>query len=432
MTTHFSPAETALLLKNSPDRQSLSSTERRRLFPAPPSHNCEVIVVIPVKDEQETLAATLKSLAMQLDAGGNRLDPDRYEVLLLINNSSDDSYAIARGFAQAHHGMALHIADVNLPEPCAHVGQARRLLMDAASERLQRIGGMRSIIATTDADTVVDPTWLSATIEAVENGADAVGGRIQIHQRELKSMDPAARMFHLRDVGYRYLICQLEASIDPPPGDPWPRHFQHFGASLALTAETYHRVGGLPVRRSLEDVALYERLCQIDATIRHSPDVRVFTSARQAGRTEFGFAVQLQHWAEMQRSGRPFQVRSANDVIDEFQTRRAMRHLWAYARSGSFPDSAGLRRHAQWLAISPSFLADALLEEMPFGKFWRLLQQEQRADRVWSSRYPRVDITEGIRDLRLRIACGLPGTNLSQTLQHIEPVEFLSPVSQMA
>ena len=62
------------------------------------------------------------------------------------------------------------------------------------------------------------------------------------------------------DVGYRLLRSQLESLLDPDPADPWPRHYQMFGASLALTAEIYERVGGLPVLPSLEDVALYRTL----------------------------------------------------------------------------------------------------------------------------------------------------------------------------
>ena len=36
------------------------------------------------------------------------------------------------------------------------------------------------------------------------------------------------------------------ALLDSVFHDPWPRHYQHFGASLAVTADAYRRAGGLP------------------------------------------------------------------------------------------------------------------------------------------------------------------------------------------
>ncbi|MEJ7661828.1 MAG: hypothetical protein WKG07_20740, partial [Hymenobacter sp.] len=61
---------------------------------------------------------------------------------------------------------------------------------------------------------------------------------------------------------------------------------QHFGASLALTARAYRRVGGLPVVRYLEDEALCQQLRRHDLRLRHSPRVVVHTSARQCGRVD--------------------------------------------------------------------------------------------------------------------------------------------------
>jgi hypothetical protein len=431
MAMQLSAETIATLLRHDITHSVPFSLAEAHLFPVPPNTDCEAIVVIPVRDEQETLAGTLESLASQTDSTGRKIDHRRYEILLLINNTSDRSPMIARHIARRYPSLALHIAEVNLPEPLAHVGQARRILMDAACERLQSLKRSRGVIATTDADTIVTPTWIAATIDAVKHGADAVGGRILVSPDGLNAMDPSARLYHLRDVGYRYLISRAEAAIDPPPGDPWPRHFQHFGASIAVTAETYCNVGGLPVRPALEDVALYRRLVQIDATIRHSPDVRVYTSARQEGRTGFGFAVQLHRWAEMQRDGQPFLVRPATEILDEFRTRQQVRTLWKTQRLGIRPAEKEVRALASQLAVDPELLDSAVLGRRTFGEVWQAIREEQQESGEWTMRYPPVEIARATEELRYKIASIECGNMDSAQLEHVQPVEVLPPVTEM-
>jgi glycosyltransferase involved in cell wall biosynthesis len=277
----------------------------------PPRATLEIAIVIPVRDEQEWLPSALEALACQRDLDGSPLDRDRYEIILLINNSVDASASIAIAFARQHPSLALHVVEVDLPECEAHVGRARRMLMDMAAERLPWDG----VIATTDADTRVAPDWVAMTLAEVAAGADAVGGRILVDPAGFIDEGGHARRMHLRDVTFRYLVAELEARLAPDPFDPWPRHFQHFGASMAVTVGAYRRAGGIPPLSSLEDVAFYHALRRINARIRHSPAVRVVTSARSVGRTGFGFAVQLQRWSAMGARHEPFLVESPSAIV---------------------------------------------------------------------------------------------------------------------
>jgi hypothetical protein len=276
-----------------------------------PRSACRVSVVIPVRDEESSLPTTLAALAQQIDGDGSPLDQDHYEVILLVNNSVDGSARVAREFARQNPALVLHVIELDLPDEDAHVGRARRMLMDAVAERLPASG----VIATTDADTVVAPDWLAMTLAEVACGADAVAGRILVDPAGFAEHGRYARMYHLRDVTYRYLVAELEARLAPDPFDPWPRHFQHFGPSLAVTVAAYRRAGGIPPLPSLEDVALYDALRRVGARIRHSPKVRVVTSARSEGRTGFGFAVQLRQWAEMGERGEPVLVESLESIL---------------------------------------------------------------------------------------------------------------------
>jgi hypothetical protein len=272
---------------------------------------CVFAVVIPVRNEVASLPDTLAALAAQRDASGSAIDPDRFEIILLVNNSDDGSAAAARAFASQHAELALHVVEIDLPEEDAHVGRARRLLMDLAAARL----GPTGVIATTDADTVVAPDWIAMTLAEIAAGADAVAGRILVDPVGFAEHDRHAQLFHLRDVTYRYLVTEFVARLVPDPFDPWPRHFQHFGPSMAVTVETYRRSGGMPPLPSLEDVAFYDALRRIGARIRHSPAVRVVTSARPTGRTDFGFAVQLGRWSQMGARNEPFMVESVPAII---------------------------------------------------------------------------------------------------------------------
>ncbi len=102
---------------------------------------CRAVVIIPVRDEVGTLGATLDALADQVDLGGRPLDGVSYEVIVLANNCRDGSADLARRFAVDHPRLRLRVAEREFEAPRAHVGTARRWLMDEACRRLLGAGG---------------------------------------------------------------------------------------------------------------------------------------------------------------------------------------------------------------------------------------------------------------------------------------------------
>jgi hypothetical protein len=97
----------------------------------------------------------------------------------------------------------------------------------------------------------------------------------------------------------------------PEPYDPFPRHHQHFGGSLAVTAAAYGQAGGMPSRRSSEDVALYRAIVRSGGRFRHSYRVKVTTSARIVGRAQGGLADAIHWWSDQARGVQPVLVESA-------------------------------------------------------------------------------------------------------------------------
>jgi GT2 family glycosyltransferase len=206
-------------------------------------------------------------------------------VLVLVNNSTDDSTTIARRFAASSRARVL-VEDIALPDPDANAGGARRIAIQKAAD----IAGAGGIVLTTDADGRVAPNWLRENLRAIDAGADAVAGRAIIDPVE-EALIPAALIeADARECKYAALLDEIVAQLDPDPADPWPRHDEHSGASIAVTVGAMRRAGGIPCLAMGEDRAFFRALRRIDAKIRHSPDVQVVVSGRTEGRAKGGMA----------------------------------------------------------------------------------------------------------------------------------------------
>lgn len=144
------------------------------------------------------------------------------------------------------------------------------------------------MIASTDADSVVAPDWLSAQLSLISAGAEAVGGRIELEDGGAGL--PAHALAWYEDQArarYERILASRR------PGDFYQEHWQFSGASMCVTTELYRRIGGLESRRCLEDEHLERALEAVGARIVRSRSVRVGTSARVSGRAEAGLARDL-------------------------------------------------------------------------------------------------------------------------------------------
>lgn len=301
------------------------------------------IVAIPVRDEAERLARCLEALAKQQDPLGRPLPSGTHEVVLCLNNCRDSSRELVRRLASSLP-LRIEVREVELPAAQAHVGWARRLAMNAAASRLLR-GGRRAdgVLLSTDADSEVVPTWLDATLRAIDAGADAVAGSIELDASEALALNPAARARLAAERRYEALLERLATLLDPEPHDPWPRHGYHCGASMAARVSTYLAVGGLPPEPVAEDRAFFRAVLQRDGRIRHCPAVRVITSCRVRGRAAGGMADRLLSWSGADRD---------RDVIDAalpaartMALRSRLRQAWRQGRgSADLSSRLGLSR----------------------------------------------------------------------------------------
>ncbi len=353
-------------------------------------------MIVPCKNEADRLSAALTALAGQVDQRGRPLPKDGWEVLLLVNNSTDDSFALANRFRQAHPQLALQVAEYSFPAEQANIGHVRKLLMDTAYERLSLKPKPFSLIVSTDADTEVAPDWLAQNLAETRRGAEAIGGRISLHPSDLHKLDGQTKHLQLCDDRYNLLVSRLEDFCDPQAHDPWPRHHQHFAASLAVRPEVYKQVGGLPPKESLEDIAFYEALVRHDVQFRHSPDVCLHTSARLKGRTAVGLAEQLSRWSN---GSSKIAVPSVCLLETLFSLRKRLRALWQQIQADGSDSHSALESLSASCEVPPEELQEALTHKW-FGTAFESLNLRRKLENGLLGGDPQQPLEEAVSQLQ--------------------------------
>ena len=311
-------------------------------------------VAIPARDEAERIQGCLEALDNQ---DGVRLD----DIILLVNNTSDDTAAIARSVA-IHASTKLHVIECHLAGVQANAGFARRLALQTA----EKLVGERDILLTTDADGLVDPDWLSRNLEAIDLGADVVAGWVDLHPLEWGAIPTQLHEDDARECAYDALCDEIHGLLDADPADPLPRHTQHSGASIAVTAEAFARCGGVPAIASGEDRALIAALRRIDARVRHAPEVHVTVSGRTIGRAAGGMADTIRRRMNQPDHFLDDRLEPAADCVRRACARSGLRRI----HSGNLSAAASL---AGELGLSERALLQNVNQPY-FGMAWEAIE----------------------------------------------------------
>ncbi|MCJ2052393.1 glycosyltransferase [Methylobacterium sp. J-070] len=279
--------------------------------PSSPAAIPDAIVAIPVRNEEDRIAACLRAVDAQ-----EGLAPGSLGLVLFLNNCTDRTEAIVAELVPA---LSIPVRILTENFAGAHAGWARRRAMDAAAAWLGDRGGA-GLILSTDADSRVPPNWIARNLAAIRAGADAVAGRVELDAAEAALLPPSLpARGRLEDI-YDALITEAEARIDPDPHDPWPCHRTAIGATLAVTRAAYLQVGGMPEIPLGEDGAFVARLIEHGLRVRHATDVCVTISARLAGRASGGVADTIRSRCE--------EPDALCDARMEAFPRAVMRYVW--------------------------------------------------------------------------------------------------------
>jgi cellulose synthase/poly-beta-1,6-N-acetylglucosamine synthase-like glycosyltransferase len=273
-----------------------------------------VVIAVPARDEAGNIGECLRAINQAAAFA------DRHEVtiLVLVNNTSDGTADIARSTLLP--SVQLVVEEVVLPPGTAHAGGARRAAMDCAAA----LFGPDAILMTTDADSQVDSKWIAANVAEIVRGADAVAGVIAFNKQTRRQLDSV-----LRSRAPEWLLAEKHAIlgvlIDPKSYDPWPTHIWAWGASFAITASAYKRVGGVPNVPLCEDRALANAVEAHDLKLRHSHMPLVYTSARTVGRAPGGFADLLTDYARYPATICDAALEPVSGLVRRLKTRATMR-----------------------------------------------------------------------------------------------------------
>lgn len=237
-----------------------------------------VAVAIPVHNEVALIGRCLQGLAEQNT-------PEPFDVVLLLNNCSDGTEIVVHRMA-SELPFRLQVHEYWLEPQLVNAGIARRMAMQHAASFVRGDG----VLLTTDADSVVPSDWIAANLAHIQGGCDAVAGRTRMDPDD-EALLPASLGEDEADVmEFAALLDEIDDCLDPCPHDPWPRHTEHSGASIAVRAALHGQVGGIPSIPSGEDRAFFQRLREVDARIRHAPEIVVTVSGRLVGRAAGGMA----------------------------------------------------------------------------------------------------------------------------------------------
>ena len=233
---------------------------------------------MPVKDEAERIKACLLALANQ-----SAVLPDA--IVLVVNNTKDRTATIVRALAQSLP-VPIEVIEHEFPPERASAGSARRMAM----ERAATLAGLDGALLTTDADGQVPPDWVAANLSYLRRGLDAVAGRAVLNSADQATIPARLIEDDALECAYAAALDEMASIIAPRRWDPWPRHTEHSGASIAVTVAAYSRVGGMPAAPVAEDRKFFAALEAAGARVRHAPDIVVTVSGRTIGRAEGGMA----------------------------------------------------------------------------------------------------------------------------------------------
>ncbi len=308
-----------------------------------------IVVALPVRNEAALIGDCLRALALQQGA-------HRAEIVLLVNNSTDGTAELVQALSPTLP-CRVHLLEHSFAPAQANAGHARRMAMHHAASLVHADG----VVMTSDADSCVAPDWLETNLAALHAGVDVVCGRAVINPVDALRIPRHLHEDDAVEVAYGTALDRLAALLDPDPADPWPRHTEESGASIAVRLPAFRAAGGVPPVGLGEDRALVAALRRVDARIRHDREVCVTVSGRTEGRAADGMADTIRRRLVRQDALLDDGLEPVAERVGRIQARRLMRVAWHQPGPRAGLTSAlaerlgvGAPRVERWLA-SPYF-----------------------------------------------------------------------------
>ena len=341
-------------------------------------------IAIPARNEEGRIAQCLQACHDSM-----RCWTVPGAIAVVVNNSNDATAQRAREWALML-GAPLVVEERIFATDKAHAGSARRAALDLARSLVHGNG----YLLTTDADTRPAVTWVEESLTPLrQNKGALVCGTFDLDEAEYARLPPEITRRGAIEDRYRQIARELTNLLDPDLHNTWPFHGQASGASLAMSAAAYDRIGGAPIVPCAEDRALARRFFEHDLPIIYSDNARVLTSCRLDGRAAGGMAETIASRVAGRTHICDESVESAEMVWLRADLRARLRAAFRNAplRTAILKE-AGLG--PPWGGDVPAFTG--------FGAFWAFVERTSprltRRRMVWEEMVEELPCLEALRD----------------------------------
>ena len=254
---------------------------------ASPLPNLNIIIVIPCHDEPDVLSSVQALRDCKPPEGS-------VEVIVVVNGSEQNTTEIKqqnkltisqlqqwipRNTDERFQCFTLYHPD--MPAKHAGVGLARKIGMDEAVWRFEKIGNPRGIIACFDADSRCDTNYLQA-LEQHFTQTDTVACSIYFEHptNGTKYSEAIYKAIIDYELYLRYYVQALRFA-------GFPHAYQTIGSSMAVRADAYQRQGGMNRRKAGEDFYFLQKFIP-HGHYSELHNTRVIPSPRPSDRVPFG------------------------------------------------------------------------------------------------------------------------------------------------
>jgi hypothetical protein len=277
----------------------------------------DLAIGVPVRNEVDRLPRLLSALAAQ---SGDL----QFLLCIFFDNCSDGSAQLVEAWADRLPFAIISDCCVQGRAPNAGAARARAM---ALAMREAPAGSL----LTTDADSEPASDWMVANLHAL-NHADVVAGRItRWPEGSGDRQDRICRYFDR--------LHAIRRAIDPVPWEAEKTHHWTSGASLAISAQVYQKLGGFAAKVSGEDAAFADSASQHGFRVRRDGGVMVRTSSRRVGRALHGFAASL---AALDEGVQTPDVAHPDDEAWRFHMQARSRTAFDVGDLRLLPDALGL------------------------------------------------------------------------------------------
>jgi len=311
------------------------------------SHNFKISIIIPAHREPD-----LKSTLADLEKA-NHFHSVPTKVFIILNDGARDtvetySYHEQQeiAFKNLQFSFPLEVMYLpHIPAKKAGVGYARKFGMDTAGA--ERGFDRNHILVCLDGDCRVRSDYLKAWSE-VYSCAEIDAAVMQFEHSTHDEHDVLNRAILEYEAHLRY-YCHIQYRVG------YPHAMQPIGSCLSARADFYQKIGGMNQRKAGEDFYFLQK-CQLNGTVAHATNSRVFPSNRISDRVPFGTGRAMSEYLETkeQTSYHYANVPILEKVVTTLSAARTnSADMWSSLPEPTRPffDAQGLVRHWEETAI---------------------------------------------------------------------------------